>query len=146
MRRVTRSGGTVAILENDTLHHMLLPWPPELELAVRQAELRALQQETNAVDKFYVGRHIGRVFDAAGLMRRSVTTYTIDWSAPLGDDERRFLHEYLQELLDRAQPYLASADQQACERLLDPRSPDYLLSRADLLVSVLEIVALGFKP
>ncbi len=42
MIRVTRPGGHVAILENDTLHHLLLPWPAELELAVRRAQMATL--------------------------------------------------------------------------------------------------------
>ena len=37
--RVTKPGGVVAVLEADTLHHVILPWPIEVELAARAAEL-----------------------------------------------------------------------------------------------------------
>ena len=39
MRRVTRRGGTVAVLETDELHHVLLNWPTGVELAVQRATL-----------------------------------------------------------------------------------------------------------
>ena len=35
MTRVVRAGGEVAVLENDSFHHVLLPWPVEVELAIR---------------------------------------------------------------------------------------------------------------
>ena len=34
---MTRPHGVVAVLESDALHHLLLPWPIELEVAVQQA-------------------------------------------------------------------------------------------------------------
>jgi SAM-dependent methyltransferase len=40
LRRVVRPGGTLAVLENDTPHHVLLPWSVEGELAVQEAECR----------------------------------------------------------------------------------------------------------
>ena len=42
MERAARPGGIVAVFENDEFHHVLLPWPVEVELALRQAELAAL--------------------------------------------------------------------------------------------------------
>ena len=41
MARVLRPGGIVAVLENDTLHQVFLPWPVHLELHLRAAELRS---------------------------------------------------------------------------------------------------------
>ena len=38
MRRVVKPGGVVAVLENDSLHHLLLPWPIEVELAEAYVE------------------------------------------------------------------------------------------------------------
>jgi ubiquinone/menaquinone biosynthesis C-methylase UbiE len=52
MLRVTRPGGLVAVLEADSLHHAILPWPAEVELAVRAAELRALAEESDRPRKF----------------------------------------------------------------------------------------------
>jgi ubiquinone/menaquinone biosynthesis C-methylase UbiE len=48
MVRVTQPAGHIAILENDTLHQLLLAWPAELELAVRWAQFQALEAEYGA--------------------------------------------------------------------------------------------------
>ena len=39
MERAARPGGLVAVFENDEFHHVLLPWPVEIEVAIRRAEL-----------------------------------------------------------------------------------------------------------
>jgi len=145
MRRVARPGGIVAILENDTLHHMLLPWPAELELAVRQAQLAALEAQTQQTGKFYIGRNLCSTFELAGLQECAVTTYTIDRRAPLSADERTFLQGYLHDLGERARPYLEPAAREAFDMLLDPQSRLYLLDRPDFFLSHLEIVARGVK-
>lgn len=146
MRRVVRPGGTVAILENDTLHHMLLPWPAELELAVRQAQLAALEESTSQTGKFYIGRNLCGTLEAAGLDGCSITTYTIDRRAPLSADERTFIEHYLGDLQERAAPHLDDAAREALRMLLDPESSLYLLSRDDFFLSHIEIVARGIKP
>src|SRR6266540_6272412 len=56
LRRVTRQGGTVAIFENDTLHPLVLPSPAELELAVRAAQIRSINETTPSSAKFFIGR------------------------------------------------------------------------------------------
>jgi ubiquinone/menaquinone biosynthesis C-methylase UbiE len=145
MRRVTKPGGTVAILENDTLHHMLLPWPAELELAVRQAQLAALEESANQTGKFYIGRNLCGAFEAAELDACQIKTYTIDRRAPLSDDERMFLEHYLKDLQERAQPYLDDAAREALRMLLDHESSLYLLDRDDFFLSHIEIVARGIK-
>ena len=70
MRRVTRPGGVVAVLEGDSFHHIILPWPVELELSVRAAKAsRHLAQKSDQPGKYYVGRQLRRVFREAGLER-----------------------------------------------------------------------------
>ncbi|HEX6289087.1 MAG TPA: methyltransferase domain-containing protein [Herpetosiphonaceae bacterium] len=145
MRRVVRPGGTVAILENDSVHHLLLPWPAELELTVRKAQLEALEAQTQMTGKFYIGRNLCSTFDMAELARCSIKTYTINRGAPLSDDERTFLQGYLTDLRQRAERYLEPAAREAFDMLIDPRSEVYLLDRPDFFMSVLEIVACGKK-
>src|SRR5262249_37854451 len=77
-----RPGGFVAVLENDTLHQLLLPWPYDLELAVRTAEFEAISDGEERCDKFYVGRRLPETFAAAGLEPLSATTQAIDRRAP----------------------------------------------------------------
>lgn len=145
LRRVVRPGGTVAILENDTLHHMLLPWPAELELAIRRAQLEILEAQTEMTGKFYIGRNLCQTFDLAGLSQCGITTYTINRGAPLGQDERTFLEGYLCDLRERADSRLEPEARRAFDLLLDPGSDMSLLDRPDFFMSVLEIVACGKK-
>jgi len=98
MGRVVRDGGTVAVLENDTMHHILLPWPVEIELAVRRAELLGLVEESDKPRRFYVGRQLCQVFRAAGLVNCQRRTWATNRQAPLGPRVRGFLENYLLDL------------------------------------------------
>ena len=49
MVRLARPGGTVAVLEDDSLHQVLLPCPVEVELALRAAELKGFVGESPAM-------------------------------------------------------------------------------------------------
>lgn len=146
MRRVTRPGGVVAVLENDTLHHLLLPWPPDLELAVRAAQLRALDQAAAPTARFYIGRFLCHAFGAAGLERCRIATYTIERHAPLSADEQLFLLHYLRDLRERAAEHLDATQLQRLDRLRDPAAEESLLADPHLFLAHLEIVALGRKP
>ena len=58
LRNAVKVGGWVAVMESDSLHEALLPWPPDLELAVREAEYRAYQANANRPENRYVGRNL----------------------------------------------------------------------------------------
>jgi SAM-dependent methyltransferase len=146
MVRMARPGGTVALLEDDSLHRMVLPWPIEVELAVRAAEWAALREESDRPRKYYVGRHLRGLFLAAGLEHVAVRTWASDRMAPLDDDTRTFFASYLDTLRERAAPRLDPAMRSAFERLVEPDSPEYLLDRADLTVTVLDHVVQGLRP
>lgn len=145
LRRVVRPGGTVSVFENDTLHQILLPWPAELELAVRQAQLRWLATRAPAAAKFFIGRNLCSTFAAAGLKNSIVTPYTSIRHAPLSADERTYLAWYFAELGTQVQPYLHPDVGAWFERLLDPASADYLLDQPDFYVIYIDIVAHGVK-
>jgi ubiquinone/menaquinone biosynthesis C-methylase UbiE len=146
MTRVVRAGGVVAVLESDTLHHILLPWPIEIELAVRRAELAGLAEDSTQPRKFYVGRRLYQVFRDVGLTDCRRRTWAMDRQAPLASSERLFLAEYLQDLRDRARPHLASSHLDMFDRLVDPDSVDYLPDAPDLSVTCIEQVVWGRKP
>jgi ubiquinone/menaquinone biosynthesis C-methylase UbiE len=146
MARVVRPGGVVAVLENDTLHHILLPWPVEVELEVRRAELVGLAEETGQPRKFYVGRELGEVFRRAGLGHCRTRTWATNRQAPLGPAERGFLEKYLADLRDRARPHLDPATRERVDRLCDPSSDAFLLDGPDLTVTCLDHVVCGTKP
>lgn len=145
MRRVVRNGGTVVVLENDTLHHLLLPWPADLELAVRKAQLTALEQDAELAGKFFIGRYLCQAFELAELAACTARTYTLDRRAPLDQDEQTYVAGYLRDLVERARPYLDPAARAAVDMLLDPQSRLYLLNQPGFFMTHLEIVAQGIK-
>lgn len=146
LSRVVRPGGVVAVMESDTLHHVLLPWPIEVELALRAAELAGFAEESGRPRKFYVGRILHQVFEAAGLRDCRRRTWAIDRRAPLDAPTRAFLAEYLRDLRDRARPHLAPEMAARSDRLLGPGSPESLIDRPDLAFTVVEHVVWGMTP
>jgi ubiquinone/menaquinone biosynthesis C-methylase UbiE len=146
MGRAARPGGIVAVFENDEFHHVLLPWPVEVELALRHAELIALMEISEKPRKFYVGRHLRPIFRAAGLADCRHRTWTIDRQAPLGPDDRAYFDGYLADLREKAAPHLAGEIAEEFERLVDPASPDYLLGDPDFTVTCLNHLAWSVKP
>jgi ubiquinone/menaquinone biosynthesis C-methylase UbiE len=146
MRRVVRPGGVVAVLENDSLHEVLLPWPVEVELAVRAAELAGFAAESDRPWKFYVGRQLFEVFRKAGLTDLRKQSWAVDREAPLSDDLRSFLGGYLDNLRQRTRPHLDPSLAARFEALADPRSGAYLLDQPDLTVTCLVHLVLGTKP
>ncbi|GAC1539949.1 MAG: hypothetical protein NVS2B7_11910 [Herpetosiphon sp.] len=143
--RVVRPHGMVVILENDTLHHMLLPLPADLELALRHSQLAAFEDQASPSGKYYVGRQIGALLNTVGFKHTNIRTYTVDHEAPLSRDERLYIAAYLDDIVQRAQPYLSDAALAACRILLNPKSPNYLLDQPSFFASHLEVVAQGIK-
>jgi SAM-dependent methyltransferase len=146
MREVVRPGGLVAVLENDSLHHILLPWPVEVELAVRRAELRGFRKESDRPRKFYIGRQLPGLFRAAGLANCQARTWATDRQAPLNRHERSFLERYLLDLKERAVQYLEPHLLERFQGLVDPESDAYLLAMPDFSMTCLDHVVWGFKP
>jgi ubiquinone/menaquinone biosynthesis C-methylase UbiE len=146
MLRVTKPGGFVGVLESDTLHHVLLPWPIEVELAVRAAELVALAEESDRPRKFYVGRDLRAVFRRAGLEDFTLRTFAHDRAAPLGPDERLYIIEHLKELSGRVAKHVDGAIRQRFETLADPASGHSLVEDPDLTATFIDQLAWGRKP
>jgi SAM-dependent methyltransferase len=145
MARVLRPGGQVAVLENDALHHVILPWPIALELPLRAAELRAYQVEGRAQQGFEVGRRLPAILAAAGLEPLRLTTHAFDRQAPLAPPERELLRCYLEALLRRVAPHVAPALLGELQRLVDPGSATCLLRQPDLSMTWLCVLATGRK-
>jgi ubiquinone/menaquinone biosynthesis C-methylase UbiE len=147
MRRVTSHGGYVAVLEQDAMHEMMLPWPPGLELAIRQAQLTRWQEQhgCEGAEKFYAARRMGEMFAETGLADAEVTTHVVERSAPLGNDEARYLHGYLQDLWRRLSQRLPADVREQFRALTDPVDPAYLLNQRELHVAQLEVLTLARK-
>jgi SAM-dependent methyltransferase len=145
MARVLRPGGVVAVLENDSLHQVLLPWPVDLELPLRAAELRSFQEEGRHSSRYYVGRRLPAVLEAAGLEPLQTTTHAFDRQAPLGEAERGLLQSYLEGVAERVEAHLDPVLFQDLRRLVDPASPRHLGEQPYLSMTWLNVLALGRK-
>ena len=145
VRRVLRNGGRVAIFENDTLHHMLAPWPVDLEIALRQAEYEAFQKESEDPKRFYVARNLPKLCRKSGLTPLSVRTYAHNRWFPFTDDERTFFYWYFNKLKDRVQPYLPSHFTDHLDRLIDPQSDSSMLNLVDTVITCLDHVIVAEK-
>jgi ubiquinone/menaquinone biosynthesis C-methylase UbiE len=145
MARVLRPGGLVVVLESDTLHQVFLPWPVSLELPLRAAELRSLQEGSRNSSKYYVGRRLPAILAAAGLEPLRMTTHVFDRQAPLCEAEQSLLQGYLEQVAERVTPHLDAALLEDLRALVDPRSPQHLLEQPHLTMSWLNVLAFGRK-
>jgi ubiquinone/menaquinone biosynthesis C-methylase UbiE len=146
MQRVVRPGGFVAALENDTVHQLVLPWPPELELKLRLAEHQSLAAERGDEARYYIGRFLGAELERRGLAHAKVRCFATHRRAPFTSDERTFLAGYLEELLERALPRLTPADREQAQRIASPDSSECMLDDARCAVTYLDILACATVP
>lgn len=143
MAAALRPGGTIVVLENDTLHQLLLPWPPRLELALRAGEYAALAAETARPGKFYVGRRLPALFAAAGLVPLGFRTQCIDRSVPLDRPLESFLQAYLGRLAERVGAHVPAALAEEFASLIDPSGPGYLLRQPNFTMTWVNVLAWG---
>ena len=146
MARTVRPGGHVVVFENDELHHVLLPWPVEIELAVKKAELDSYVDSSEKPRKYYVGRELLRAFREAGLVNCRARGVAFTRQAPLDRAAIAFFTGYLIDLRQRVRPYLKSGVLELFERLADPASGQFILSHPDLAITCLNHVVIGTKP
>lgn len=142
---LVRPGGTVAVLEDDTLHQVMLPWPVEVELAVRAAELEAFREESESPRKFYVGRRLVELFHEAGLVEVRARSFAATRQAPLGAAERDFLAAYLDGLRDRVADRLDPAVRSTFLGMVAPDAPTGLVNQPDLTLTILDHVVTGVR-
>jgi ubiquinone/menaquinone biosynthesis C-methylase UbiE len=146
MRRVVKPGGWVGVLENDSLHHVLLPWPADLELAIRLGQYAELARHPAKVERYYIGRRLFSVLRDAGFDAVREASFATQHTAPLSDDAHTFLREHAVGILDLAAPHLAPADLRAATASCDPSSVEYLFTRPNFSATVLDLLVWGIKP
>jgi ubiquinone/menaquinone biosynthesis C-methylase UbiE len=146
MVRVTRRGGAVAVLEDDVLHQLLLPWTLSDELLLRNAEWKAFQADKGkSAERFYIARQLRHLFKDAGLKPQRRQTYASHREFPVGDLERKFLDAYLKDLRQRTIPYVPKKERARLSRLLTPGSKTYLVDQPHFSMTCLDHVLWGKK-
>lgn len=146
MVQAVRPGGLVAVLEDDTLHRLLLSWPVEIELAVRQAEFDRLVRDSRRPRKYFVGRNLRSVLRMAGLKQIESRAFATERHAPFSEVERTFLTEYLTRLQERIHDTLEPGFRESVDWLLTASSPGFLLNSDDAAMTMLDHVAWGRRP
>ncbi len=140
MRRVVRPGGFVAILESDELHHLLLPWPVELEIAVESAAHASFRARYGAGAKAAPARRLGVLLRQAGLKARRKKTYAADRQAPFSLAVERFLRRHVRFLRKVVRPHLKAADWQRFVRFTDAAEPASIFRRRDADLTCLNVL------
>lgn len=146
LARVLEPGGLVAVLENDTMHQVFLPWPVALEIPLRAAELHALARETEHWSKFYVGRRLPAVFATAGFEPLRLATLAFDRQAPFDEPTKVLLQSYLDALRERVSSHLEPDLLAQLATLVDAHSAERLLAQPHLTMSWLNVLALARRP
>ena len=141
-----RSGGMIGVLENDSMHDLLLPWPIELELALRDAEYQALAAASERPSRYYIGRRLPGVMAAAGLERVQFRTQCIDRMSPLDAPLTKFLDAHLERMAERVEPYVESHIWDRCAILRDSDARHAWFDEPWFTVSWLNVLAVGCKP
>ncbi len=145
MARVLRPGGTLAVLETDEYHHVLLPWPVGLEVAIHRAVRAACRARYGSGAKLAQPRKLrGHLIDA-GLTPACKMTVVADRAAPFGPKEREFLGRHFEQLRSLVRPELTGEEWGELVRLTDPDGPDSLLTGPDVEMTCLAAVARGTK-
>ena len=108
MRRVTRPGGFVAILETDELHHVLLNWPMTVEVAVQRATLAEAVRRYGGASRLSPSRWVGNLLRKVRLRDIRKRTTAADRQAPFDGRTADFLRLHLEELRHRMREFLTA--------------------------------------
>lgn len=145
MARVVKLGGLVAVLETDEYHHVLLPWPISLELALQQAIRSACKRRYGSGAKFAQSRKLRGEFVEAGLTPTRKTTIAADRAAPFGPAEREFLSRHFEYLRAFVGKELTGHELEEYGRETDPANPESLLTRPDAELTCLATISQATK-
>lgn len=145
MRRVTRPGGRVAVLEDDELHRVVVNWPVGLEVEVHRAAADASRARYGSKVAVSPGRRMRQFFLDAGLTPRGRKTFAADRQAPFRPAARRFLRLHLRDTREALAGYLTPAALTALERAIDADEPESLLNRADAMMTCLTTLFLAAR-
>ena len=120
MRRVVKKNGLVAILEVDEFHHILLPWPGELEASLPLAIHAASVRRYGDGVKLAPARLLRSVLKKAGFNSIRRWTYSFERVAPFDSLTKTYLYRHLEYLRTLAYPFLSASMKRAFTRMTDP--------------------------
>lgn len=145
MRRVARPGGTIAVLEDDEFHRVVVNWPVNLELDVQRAVAEATRAKYGSRDGLSPARQMRRFLFDAGLRPRERRTFAADRQAPFDPATRAYLRVHLRQTCAFVAGYLTAAQRAALDRAIAPDDEASLLRRPDAELTCLTTLFLARK-
>jgi len=130
-RRLTKADGATAILEVDEFHHVLLPWPVELEAVLPQAVHAACLRRYGDGAKLSPARRLRPVLRRCGFSSVRRLTHTADRAAPFDRETGDFLARHCSFLREFVYPHLPDRHRPAFDRLTDADAADSLFRSPD---------------
>jgi ubiquinone/menaquinone biosynthesis C-methylase UbiE len=143
MRRVLRPGGTVAVLENDEFHHVLVNWPVGVELAVQRAVAAACRTRYGSAGKFSPARAVRRMMREAGLRGVVKRTYSADRQAPFDRATAEFLRLHFAHTRAFVAGHLSTDARRLLDRFISPDNEHSVFRQPDAEVTCLNTLFLG---
>lgn len=141
--RVLRSGGRAIFLENDAMHHVVLPWPIELEIELHTAVYQAHLSRTDDPARHYSGRRLPKLLWDAGLTNVRALPCAIGRISPFDSDARKHLLCHFRDLHHLAAGHLSPCMSGRFEELIAPDGP--LLNEPGVGLTVLDWAFVGEK-
>lgn len=142
VRRVLKPGGTFAILETDNIHSVMLPWPPDVEIAVRQAEYESMV----STDRFigtYFPRHANDLLKSCGFRRLTSIQTLIERRGTQSAALQKYLVLYLRNLVLEVSGRLDPWTYHRLQNALNPKSKEYVLRNSGFFFRSLESLILA---
>jgi ubiquinone/menaquinone biosynthesis C-methylase UbiE len=144
-RRVLKPGGVLAVLETDNVHSIMLSWPPDLELAVRQAEHREIGDEDSYVGTYFP-RFAPRMLHEAAFqeLRRDY----IFIQRQRGDDAAltEYVTSYIDDLAKKLGDTLSPSQVDRLRQLTNSNSPQYLPRQDNFFFGSLQTLVTARAP
>jgi ubiquinone/menaquinone biosynthesis C-methylase UbiE len=138
--RVCKPDGIVAILEADQYHHILLPWPAELEVALNSAVFEASVHKYGDGTKLAPARRLRTILRRAGFRVVKRTQTLFERTAPFDEPTREFLVRHFEFLRTFAGPFLSGTMRRRFEDYADPSSAQSLLNSPDAELECANVV------
>jgi ubiquinone/menaquinone biosynthesis C-methylase UbiE len=137
-RRVLKPNGVLAILETDNIHSIMLSWPPDVELAIRQAEHRDIGDEDSYVGTYFP-RFAPRLLRGAGYVDFNREYVFIHRQQP-SETLERYIELYIQNVLEHVGERLTDAMAERLQRLGSPDSPSFLPRQENFFFGSLQVL------
>jgi hypothetical protein len=146
MHRITKPTGTVAILEVDEFHHLLLPWTGELEAALPLAIHAGSVFRYGDGVKLSPVRRLRAILKNCGFQSIQRRVYSMERVAPFDELSTNYLLHHLRYLKSLAYPNLPLHLKKEFDRLTDPDGGDSLYRLADSEMVCLNVLYLASPP